>query len=229
MLAKDVMTRDVATVTPETRVEDIAKLLLRRDISGVPVVDARGRLVGMVSEGDLIRRGETEGRRSWWLNLLTGPEERARDYLKAHGGHAEDVMTREVVSVSEETPVGEIARILERRRIKRVPVVRDGKLVGLVSRANLLHGLASHRERISIAPSPDDRTIREKILALVKREGWITHGALNVIVNEGVVELWGWVDSRDERKALMAAVEGIEGVKKVNDHLGSVAPYLGMT
>ncbi|NIR61759.1 MAG: CBS domain-containing protein [Gammaproteobacteria bacterium] len=229
MLAKDVMTRDVATVTPETRVEDIAKLLLRRDISGVPVVDARGRLVGMVSEGDLIRRGETEGRRSWWLNLLTGPEERARDYLKAHGGHAEDVMTREVVSVSEETPVGEIARILERRRIKRVPVVRDGKLVGIVSRANLLHGLASHRERISIAPSPDDRTIREKILALVKREGWITHGALNVIVNEGVVELWGWVDSRDERKALMAAVEGIEGVKKVNDHLGSVAPYLGMT
>ena len=128
--------------------------------------------------------------------------------------------------VSEETPVGEIARLLEKRRIKRVPVVRDGRIVGIVSRANLLHGLATHKDWLGITPSPDERTIREEVLALVKRAGWITHGSLNVMVAGGVVELWGWVDSEDERKALMTAVEEIAGVRAVNDHLGSLPPSM---
>ncbi len=208
MLAKDIMTTDVVTITPEASVEEIAKLLLARGISGVPVVGAEGGLVGLVSEGDLIRReGDPEHHRSWWLNLFAGPEERARDYVKSHGRRAEEVMTREVVTVTEDTPVGEIARLLEKRRIKRVPVVRDGRIVGIVSRANLLRGLASHKDRLGITPSPDERMIREAVLALVKREGWITHGSLNVMVADGVVELWGWVDSEDERKALLIAVK----------------------
>ncbi len=128
--------------------------------------------------------------------------------------------------VGEATPVGEIARLLEKRRIKRVPVVRDGRIVGIVSRANLLHGLATHKDRLGITPSSDERTIREEVLALVKREGWITHGSLNVMVAGGVVELWGWVDTEDERKALLIAVEEIAGVRAVNDHLGSLPPSM---
>ena len=227
MQAKDVMTTNVVTVTSDDRVEDIAKLLLERHISGAPVLDADGRLVGVVSEGDLMRRLEGDaGRRSWWLKLLASPEERARDYTKSHGRLAGDVMTREVVTVAEDTPVGEIAHLLERRRIKRVPVVRDGKVVGIVSRANLLHGLAAHKDRVASEPSPDDRTIRKAVMALVERQGWITHGSLNVMVSDGVVELWGWVDSEDERKALRLAVEEVAGVNAVQDHLGSLPPYL---
>ena len=201
--------------------EQVAQLLLSRNISGVPVVDAEDRLIGLVSEGDLLRRheGGTERPRSWWLNLLAGLEERARDFVKTHGRRAEDVMTREAMTVTRDTPVGEIARILERRHIKRVPVVEDGKIVGIVSRA-------THKERISVTPSPDDRAIREQVRAPVKRADWITHGSFNVMVSDGVVELWGWVDSKHERKALMTAVGELDGVQEIVDHLGSVAPYL---
>ncbi len=228
MLAKDIMTTNVITIAPSLAVEQIAQLLLSCNISGVPVVDAEDRLIGLVSEGDLLarREGGTERRRSWWLNLLAGPEERAREFVKTHGHKAEDVMTREVVTVTVDRPVGEIAEILEKRHIKRVPVVEDGKIVGLVSRANLLHGLATHKDRISVTPSPDDRAIRELVQALVKRVDWITHGSFNVMVSDGVVELWGWVDSEDERKALMTAVGELDGVQEIVDHLGSVAPYL---
>lgn len=228
MLARDVMTSVVVTVNSDARVEDIAKLLLERGISAVPVLDFAGRLVGIVSEGDLMRRREndTERHRSWWLNLLASPEDRAREYVKVHGQTADDVMTRDVITVGEDTPVGEVAEILEKRRIKRVPVVREGKVVGIVSRANLLHGLAAHKDRISVETSPDDRAIREQVMELVAREGWITHGTLNVLVTDGEVELWGWVDSEDERKALKIAVAEIPGVRSVQDHLGSVPPYL---
>ena len=228
MLARDIMTTDVVTIAPDLSVEQIAQLLLSCGISGVPVVDAGGGLIGLVSEGDLLRRheGGTERHRSWWLSLLTGPEERAREFVKTHGRTAEQVMTREVMTVTADTPVGEIARIMERRHIKRLPVVEDGKIVGIVSRANLLHGLATHSDRISVTPSPDDRAIREAVQALVTKEDWITHGSLNVIVADGVAELWGWVDSEDERKALLTAVGEVDGVKEIVDHLGSVPPYM---
>ncbi len=228
MLAKDIMTPNDITIAPSLGDEEIAQLLLSCNISGVPVVDAEDRLIGLVSEGDLLRRreGGMERHRSWWLSLLASPEERAREFVKTRGRRAEDVMTRKVVTVTADTPAGEIARILERRRIKRVPVVEDGKIVGIVSRANLLHGLATHKERISVTPSPDDRAIRERVQALVAKKDWITHGSFNVLVADGAVELWGWVDSEDERKALMIAVGELDGVKDIVDHLGSVAPYL---
>lgn len=226
MQAKDIMTTNVVTVTPDTRVERIAKLLLRRRISGVPVVDADGRVVGIVSEDDLIRRPEsgTERPRSWWLDLLTGNEDRAAEYAKTHGTHAEEVMTRNPVTVREDTPVGDIAQLLERRRIKRVPVLRGRELVGIVSRANLLQGLAAQKQAAP-APSADDRSIRARVCEVLKHEEWLTHGAFNVIVTEGVVEIWGWVDSEPERKALKVAIENVPGVRKLEDHLGSVPPY----
>ena len=147
MHAKDVMTTVVITATAQTPIEKIAKLMLERRISAVPVLDAEGRVEGIVSEGDLIRRAEsgTAGRRSWWLDLLAGRDATVVDYMKSHGRTAGDVMTREVLTIGERTPLAKIATLLERHRIKRVPVVRNGRLVGIVSRANLLQGLVAEK------------------------------------------------------------------------------------
>ncbi len=226
MQAKDIMTTNVVTITPDTRVERIAGLLLERRISGVPVVDKDNQVIGIVSEDDLIRRPEsgTERRRSWWLDLLSGSEDRAAEYIRTHGLRAEDVMTRNPVTVSEDTPIGEIAQLLERRRIKRVPVLRERELVGIISRANLLQGLAARKDE-GPAPSTDDRSIRQQAAEILDREDWLTHGSFNVIVTDGVVEIWGWVDSDPERRAIMVAIENVPGVRSVEDHLGSVPPY----
>ncbi len=145
MRAKDVMTSPIVTVGPEATVQEIAKLLIERQVSGMPVLDQGGRVVGIVSEGDLMRRVEhaDERHRSWWLKLFSDEITEATEYVKTHGRRAAEVMTRDVVTVDEDTPLHEIAALLEERRIKRVPVVRDGRLVGIVSRANLLHGLAA--------------------------------------------------------------------------------------
>lgn len=228
MLASDVMTKQVVTVPPDAPVPEIARLLLDRHISAVPVVDADGRVLGIVSEGDLIRRPEVAGphRRSWWLALLSGGEGDAAEYVKAHGGQASDVMTRPAVTVTEDTPAGDIARLLEERRIKRVPVVRRGRLVGIVSRADLLRGLASSKPSQRKAPRASDQAIRQKLITRLERESWVPFGQLNVIVTDGVVHLWGLVDSADQRRALVVAAREISGVRGVEDHLGEIAPYL---
>jgi CBS domain-containing protein len=228
MQASDVMTTDVVTVRPDTRVEQIAGLLLERRISGVPVVDADGRLVGIVTEGDLMRRPEigTERHRGWWLRMFGDERERAAEYARAHGFRAEQVMTRNVVTVTEETPLGEIARLLEEHRIKRVPVVRDGKVVGIVSRANLLHSLAASPAPARPARWMDDRSMRDEVLRVLQREGLTTHGPLNVTVTNGVAELWGLVESEEERQAIQVAVENVPGVVSVRDNLGRIRPWL---
>ena len=228
MQARDVMTAPVVTVRPETRVEEIAQLLLERRISGVPVVDADGRLLGIVTEGDLMRRPEigTERHRGWWLRFFGDERARAEEYARAHGSRAEQVMTRNVVTVSDETSVGEIARLLEEHHIKRVPVVRDGRVVGIVSRANLLHGLAAHPDLTPPMRLMDDRSIREAVLEAFERDGWTAHGRLNVIVRNGVVELWGVVDSDQARRAIRIAAENAPGVVAVKDNLGSIPPWL---
>lgn len=227
MLARDVMTTSVVTVSPATSVQEVAQLLLEHHISAVPVVDAEGRLAGIVSEGDLIRRPEmgTEPRQSWWLTLLGGPEDSARDYVKVHGRRASDVMTRRVVTVAEDTPVAEIARLLEERRIKRVPVVRDGRLVGIVSRADLVRALASQPAPAAKA-APSDRALREQVLRALLSAGVTVPSHVNVVVTEGVVHLWGLAESDEGRRACRVAVEGVPGVRAVEDHLGTIQPWL---
>jgi len=221
MLAKDVMTTAVLTARPDTDVRDIAKMLLERRISAVPIVDTQGKLCGIVSEGDLINRSEseTEHRQSWWLRVVAGPDEQARAYLRTHGTRAQDVMTTEVITVSEDTPLSKIAALLEKHRIKRVPVLRDGKLVGIVSRANLLQGLASGRP--APAAKREDRDIRDALLAALGEAGLPMH-QVNVIVSDGVVQLWGAIESDVQHQAARAAVEGTPGVKRLDDHLGVV-------
>ncbi len=217
MKAKDVMTARVVAVMGETTVAELAQRLLQHRVSAAPVVDSEGTLVGIVSEGDLLRHVAPERTpRSWWLGLFDG-DSAARDYTKAHGRHVRDVMTRDVISVTEDTPVPEIAELLETRHIKRVPVVRDGKVVGIVSRANLIHGLAAMRAAVSPATADDER-LRAAVVAELSARDWSHINSTNVVVTNGVVEFWGLVDNQDEKDAARVAAENLPGVKKVVDH-----------
>ena len=225
MRAMDVMTTNVITVDPSTSVQEVARLLSERSISGVPVVDSQNRLVGIVSEGDLLHRVETgterrvRRRRSWWLDTIGSDEELARDYVKSHGRTAKDVMTRDVISVAETTELADVATLLETKRIKRVPVVRDGQLVGIVSRANLVRALAAAGGQPTSA-SADDRTIRQNLLAELKGREWVHTWAADIIVRDGVVHLWVSDDRpEEERQALRVAAENVPGVRGVEEHV----------
>jgi len=219
MHAQDIMTANVITVEPNAGVQEIAKRLIENRISAVPVVERNGRVIGIVSEGDLMRRTEsgTERHPSWWLFLLAAPEETARSYVKTHGRHAADVMTHPVISVNEETPIQKIAETLEKHRIKRVPVMRGAKLVGIVSRANLLHALAAQQ------PAPtaiaDDRNIRTSVQKAISEAG-VRSTYLNIVVSAGVATLWGMVETPEEKNAVRVAAETAPGVKEVHDNIG---------
>jgi CBS domain-containing protein len=221
MKAADVMARAVITVRSDTLVADIAQVLLANRISAVPVVDDKGAMVGIVSEGDLMRRVEagTERQRSWWLELLTGKETLAHEFVMSHARAAADVMTRSVVSVTPETSLADIASLLEKHRIKRVPVVVNGKLVGIVSRANLIQALVSLNKAKTAEASVDDATLHGKILEELRTKPWIDPSAINVVVSNGTVELWGIVDSETEKNAIRVAVEVMPGVRQVANKL----------
>jgi CBS-domain-containing membrane protein len=224
MKARDIMTTDVVTVAPDATVERIAALLLKHRISAVPVAQDRA-VIGIVSEGDLMHRPESDSEhtRSWWLRLLTSAETQARDYAKSHGRRAVDVMTRHVVSVTEDTPVGNIASLLERQRIKRVPVMREGRIVGIVSRADLLRALAASGPKQLAGPG-DDHAIHAAILTRAQSQPWSDVTMLNVVVHDGDVELWGTVPSDAQREAMRILAEGVPGVHTVQDHL-TVMPH----
>ena len=228
MRAMDVMTADVIRVKENASVRDVAKLLAERGISAVPVVDDDNRIIGMVSEGDLLHRTETgtERRRSWWLELMASTNELAVDYVRSHGGSVKDVMTRDVISVSDTTPVADIAILLEKNRIKRVPVVRDGRLVGIVSRANLVRALAMTVNEASSDAGSDDRAIRDKLLAELQAQKWAEVAPANVTVRDGVVHLWSSYYSEEEKRALIVAAENIPGVRRVEDHMRATGKYL---
>src|SRR5271155_5984753 len=228
MRAMDVMASEVITVEQNASVQTVAKLLAERGISAVPVVDRENRVIGMVSEGDLLHRAETgtERRRSWWLDMMASTNQLAGDYVKSHSGKGRDVMTRDVISVTETTPVADIAVLLETNRIKRVPVVRDGKLVGIVSRANLVRALAMTIDEPSSSAETDDRTIRDKLLAELKAQKWAEVSPANITVKDRVVHLWSSYLSEQEKRALVVAAENIPGVRRVDDHMRPVPAYL---
>jgi CBS domain-containing protein len=215
------MTREVVTISPDTPVLDIVRLLLSRGISGVPVIDEEGAVVGVVSEGDLLRRAEigTERHRGSWRAFFTGTATLAEEYVRSHGMLASDIMTREVVSVERTTELGEIADLMEEKHIKRVPVLEDGRLVGLVSRSNLLRAFASQHARRSDAAEEDDAAIREALLAELGRQTWSRRAENTVVVTDGVVHLWGLVATAEELRALELAAQGVAGVKAVRNHM----------
>lgn len=221
MKAADVMVTKVVTVGPDASVQDVAELLLSNRISGVPVTGAQGELLGIVSEGDLLRRVEagTGRRRPWWLAIFIGKEALAAEFVKEHARKVTDVMTRHVVTASPDTQLSEIADLLEKNAIKRVPIVRDGRIVGIVSRANLLQALAGRGAPSASRAPEDDAKIREAVLAKLTSEPWARPAMVNVIVQDGTVELWGVVDTASEKAAVRVTAEGTPGVRSVTDNL----------
>jgi CBS domain-containing protein len=220
MKAHDAMTKDVVTVGPDTTVRDIAALLVRHRISAVPVV-SDGRVVGIVSQTDLGHRSETdtEKRRKWWLELFADANVKARDYIKSHGILAQDVMTRFVVSVSTDAHLSEVADVLDTHRIRQVPVMQDGKLAGMISRADLVRKLAEATIAGPAARS-DNGTLQKAIWERIKEQRWLDSGFVNFSVKDGVVDLWGAVSSEEQRRALRILVESVSGVQRVEDNVG---------
>jgi CBS domain-containing protein len=231
MQAQDVMTQYVVSVGPSDTIARAVRVMLQNDISGLPVLDAAtGALLGMITEGDLLRRAETatQRRRPRWLEFFAGPGRLAEEYTHTHGRKVSEIMTHDPVTVTEETPLEDVVTLMEKRRIKRVPVVRGDKVVGIVSRANLLHALA----RLSGEAKPtsaDDQTIRERLMAELREERWAPTGSIDVIVRDGVVDLWGSITDERERQALIVAAENIPGVKSVRDHVAWIDPTSGMS
>lgn len=220
MQAIDIMTSKVVSVGANAEVREIAQLLLEHRISAVPVVDDAHQVIGIVSEGDLMRRvkNDDDSGRSWWLSLFSGGKD-AGDYVKSHGRKAHEVMTPNPMTVEENTPLHTIARLLEKHHIKRVPVVREGKLVGIVSRANLLQGIANAVVAPTQSPS-DDRQIREAILKEVEDNTGVHAQGISLIVDGGAVEVWGLVESLEQKQAVTVAAENVPGVVKVENNLG---------
>jgi CBS domain-containing protein len=228
MKAVEIMTRNPVTVGPEASIMKAVGLMLQRRISGLPVVDRGGALVGIVTEGDLLRRTETgtQRHRPRWLEFLIGPGHLADEYVQACGRKIHEVMTQNVVTIAEDTPMDEIVHIIESRRIRRLPVLREGRLVGIVSRANLVRALASLARETR--PSPvDDAAIQRHLLAELEKQPWAPVALINVIVRNGAVHLWGALTDERERRGIRVAAENTPGVKCVVDHLVWVEPASG--
>ena len=227
MRVKDVMTPKVISVGADETVVNAARLMLRHQISGLPVIDKEGELVGIVTEGDFLRRGElgTQRRRPKWLEFVLGPGKLAQEYVQASSKKVEDVMTPDPQTIGEDESLETVVDMMERHRIKRIPVTRGGRVVGIISRANLMHALAS-LARDANPPTGDDSTIRDSIIATIARQDWAPH--VNVIVKDGVAELYGVVTDDRERQGLVVAAETVPGVKRVVDHLVWVEPISGM-
>ena len=220
MKARDVMVSPVITVDENSTVRDLVNVLVVNHISAVPVINSVGKVVGIVSEADLMHRTETGTERptSWWLSLISGDQALAAEYVQSHARKVKDVMTTDVQTAEPDTPLVEIADIFEERHVRRVPVINDaGELVGIVSRANIVQAIASARPKLAI-DLPDTK-IRESLIAELKKQSWSHVHKLNVTVTNGVVDLWGFAQSEKERQAIRVAAESIPGVVAVNDHL----------
>lgn len=228
MIVGDVMTRNVITISPDSTVEEAVNIMLERRISGLFVVDKNGELAGVITEGDLLRRDElgTQKSRSWWLRLLASPAKQAMDFTRAYGRHVRDVMTENVVAVSQDSPLEDVVGMMEKYRIKRLPVTADNKVVGVVSRSDLLRALIG-RVRTAEPIATDDRTIRQTIMDRLEAQSWAPMTTLNVTVADGVVDVWGTITNEQERHGIRVVVDNTPGVKMVHDHMVFIEPYTG--
>jgi CBS domain-containing protein len=228
MRAHQIMTRPVMTVSAEATMVEAANAMLQRHVSGLPVVDAAGKLVGIVSEGDFIRRGEigTQRKRGRFLKFILGPGQAATDFVREHGRKVAEIMTPEPLTIAEDTTLEEIVALMEKNHIKRLPVMRGDQVVGIVSRANLLQAVASLARQIP-DPTADDDHIRDRIIDALGKNDWCPQG-LSVIVRDGVVHLSGIITDERSRQATIVAAENVTGVNKVHDHLCWVDPMSGL-
>ena len=228
MRAHQIMTRSVITVTPDTTAAEAATTMLQRHVSGLPVVDTAGKLIGIISEGDFLRRGEigTQRRRGRFLKFILGPGKEATDFVHENGRKIAEIMTPEPLTVGEDADLEEIVELMEKNHVKRLPVVRGDKLVGIVSRANLLQAVASLARQIP-DPTADDDHIRNRIIDALENKDWCPFG-LGVIVRDGIVHLSGVITEERSRQAAIVVAENVAGVIKVHDHLCWVDTMSGM-
>lgn len=228
MRAKDVMTPDVICVDANEPILKAARLMLQRRISGLPVLDKEGELVGIVTEGDFLRRGElgTQRRRPKWLEFIVGPGRLAQEYTHSAGRKVEEIMTPDPWTIAEGDRLEAVVDMMERHHVKRLPVTRGGRMVGIVSRANLMHALASIARDITAIPPANDSIIRQNILTAIAKQDWAPH--INVIVKNGIAELYGVITDDRERQGLIVAAENVPGVQGVHDHLVWIEPISGM-
>jgi CBS domain-containing protein len=219
MRAHQIMTRQVVTIGTEASIIDAANAMLEHHVSGLPVVDTVGKLVGVVSEGDFIRRAEigTQRKRGRWLRLLLGPGRSASDFVHEHGRKVGEIMTVHPHTVTEDTPVEDIVHIMEKNHVKRLPVMRGDQIVGIVTRKNLLRAVADLAREVP-DPTADDDKVRERIVAAIENNDWRPFG-LSVLVRDGVVHLNGVITEERSRQAAIVAAENVCGVKEVHDHL----------
>lgn len=229
MNAGDVMSQGTITIAPDASINEAIQLMLKRRISGIPVVDSAGGLVGIVTEGDLLRRSEigTQRQRPRWIEFLIGPGRLASEYVSASGRKVDEVMTTPVHTVTEDTPLAEVVNIMESKQVKRLPVVRDGRVVGILSRANLLRALFS-LARDAKPGTVTDASIREHLLAELAKQRWAPVNLIDVIVKDGVVHLWGTLTDERQRQGIRVAAENTPGTKRVEDHLVSIEPISGV-
>jgi CBS domain-containing protein len=229
MKARDIMTTGVVSVRPESPLSEMLQVMLDRRISGVPVVDADGKLVGMITEGDCLRRVETgtQIKRPLWREIFTGPEKLAEEYVRAPGRKVSEVMTANPITVTEDTEVSEIIHLMEKNRIKRLPVMRGDAVVGIVSRANLIQALTGLLRDAHV--SQTDAEIRNNIVTALRKLPWAADEFINVTVKDGVVDLWGSFTASRQDQAAVVAAENVPGVKEVRNHLAWVDPMSGMT
>jgi CBS domain-containing protein len=216
---KDIMTTKVISVPGHETVFRAAQLMLENKISGLPVVNELGKLVGIVTEGDFLRRHEigTQRQRPKWLALLLDPGRAAAEYVRASGNKVNEVMTPNPFTIGEDNSVEAVVELMERHRVKRVPVLRDGRMVGIVSRADVMHAVADQSRGTRGSMGKENLPLRDSILAAIEKLPWAPR--IGVVVRDGVVELWGTLSDERQRQALIVAAENVSGVKEVRDHL----------
>jgi CBS domain-containing protein len=229
MRAAQVMTPDILSISPDATIFEAAELLIGVGVSAMPVVDKAGKMVGIVSEADLIRRAElgTEPHKSWLQRLFSDDAAAAKEYVTLHARRVTDVMSRNVVTAQEDDSLGHVAELMAHHKVKRVPVLRGEELVGIVSRANLLQALLSWDPKASRTPLSDDQ-IRREIERAVSKQPWTSPWPTNIVVNSGVVHLWGFVPTQAASDAYRVAAENVPGVRKVKNHLRRIPSAVGM-
>jgi len=222
------MTRKVITVGTAASIVEAANIMLENHVSGLPVIDETGKLVGIVSQGDFIRRAEigTQRKRGRWLKVLLGPGKAASDFVREQGRKVGEIMTLDPCTVTEDAALSDVVQLMEHHHVKRLPVLRGDQLVGIVTRSNLLQAVAELAREVP-DPTADDDHIRNHIITSIEKADWAPFG-LGVIVRNGNVHLSGVITNEQSRQAAIVAAENVAGVKKVHDHLCWVEPTSGM-
>ena len=231
MQVSDIMTHRVISVVPDEAIDAVIELMLKHHISGLPVIDDKGELVGIVTEGDFLRRPETSTERktgSRWRDAFFSGSKVTDNYIHTHGVKVKDVMTPNPVAVAEDAPLDEVVGLMQTRNVKRLPVLRGGKVIGIISRANLMRALVSiHREAHGAAK--DEAKIRERILDDIAEQVWAAEVVVDVVLHNGVADLWGTVSKTEQAKALRVLVESTPGVKRVEHYLTCHGELLSVT